>query len=60
MKVIVDEMPKTPYECLFKRYECGYAFCTLKNDDVCDIERNEKCKMLLKAGGTNGNSTTDN
>lgn len=53
MKIIVDEMPKSPYECPFAKYEYGAFSCKLKTG-VCSLDRNRKCRMLLNAKDLKG------
>lgn len=46
MKVIVDELPDRKYNCLFSKWDYGCYSCTIKKD-ICDLECNRKCEMLL-------------
>lgn len=55
MKIIVDELPKRPDECLFATEEIdGYARCKLrKYDGVCTLcWPNPECDMLKVAEST--------
>ena len=47
MRIIVDELPKKPSECVFSEYNCPYMECILKQD-ICELEKYIKCSMLLK------------
>ena len=47
MKIIVDEIPKKPRECIFAEYDSGYMYCRLSKE-ICDLEICEKCNKLLK------------
>ena len=50
MKIIVDKLPKTFFDCPFAKYEYVYYQCELKKD-TCDLEHNRKCEMLLSMNG---------
>ena len=57
MKIIVDEVPKMAYKCLFSNYDYGYHQCQLTKAD-CYLDCNKRCELLLsikqmKAGGEN-------
>ena len=45
MKILVDEMPKKPEECLFYKSVC-FGRCSM-NDKLC-IFKNDKCRKLKK------------
>lgn len=57
MKIIVDELPKMAYKCLFSNYDYGHHQCQLTKA-VCYLDCNRRCEVLLsindiKAGGKN-------
>lgn len=49
MKIIVDEMPKKPKECLFSRWNCEYGFlCSQIKYKLkpCYLVKNMPCPYL--------------
>ena len=59
MKIIVDEVPKMAYKCLFSEYKHGYLQCRLTKA-VCYLDCNRRCEVLLsikqmKESGKNDN-----
>ena len=44
MKVLVDEMPKTPKECLFSKFNCEYGYICCIKQGRCQHSFN--CKVL--------------
>lgn len=58
MKIIVDEIPEKPKECLFRAWNCEYGFlcqfikarCKLYDNDDCPFlsiqEREEPCESM--------------
>lgn len=49
MRIVVDELPSTWYECLFSYYDTEYSCnaCQLSNGDTCKIIHDEKCPCLM-------------
>lgn len=55
MKLIVDQMPKTPSECIFASYlGDGVHGCILAEKTRCQMEFNMECIKLRKENRTNG------
>ena len=49
MRIIVDEMPKEPKECLFARWNCEHGWlCTWIKYKQCYLDRNLCCPYLKK------------
>lgn len=47
MKIIVDELPKTPSKCVFAEYDSGYMCCILSKE-TCELEMCNECGKLLE------------
>lgn len=63
MKVIVDEMPRTPCECKFMKFDdCGIPCCAMDGvSDHCQLVISSQCNKLLglDGGGTEGKKWGD-
>ena len=46
MKIVVDEVPKMAYKCLFSNYDYGNHCCRITNA-ICYLECNKRCEFLL-------------
>lgn len=50
MKIIVDEMPKHEWQCLFGKYDDGEYFCEFSKD-VCNIDMCDWLKPITDYHG---------
>ena len=55
MRILVDEMPKTHYECHFLSNESNYLHCALPENawQSCYLQRGYSCPYLAKGVAVN-------